>query len=1056
MPKDLLPKGLYDLLTTQGLKEKLEASEFEAHTEKLDPEDSHRRLADALAEQVSQTLAALPADGQSQRLQEQVRLINELLVYVRSRLQQEETTTNPDLLEEPPERLAALSEPNLRPEIPRISLSQPWLFTAGKDSPPLLHELSAELAGCNQVDILVSFITVSGVRKVIDVLRRITAADAHGNSQARIRVLTTTYIGATEQKALDMLAELPNSEVRVSLDGRRTRLHAKAWIFGRDTGFGSAYVGSANLSGAALMGGLEWTVKFTESGQTALFNRAKAHFESLWEDNEFQPYDPANTDHQRGLREALKRESGQPGPIANPTFFELQPKPFQEDILEQLETERIHGRSRNLLVAATGTGKTVMAAFDYRALARKEGGHPRLLFVAHRIEILQQAMATYRQVLRAPDFGELLSGHHSPGDHQHLFATIQSLQSQDLLNALGSDYWRVVVVDECHHIEARQFERFVSDIAPNVLLGLTATPERKDGRDILRHFDNRPDGTPAVQLRLWHALDLQLLAPFEYYACDDGEDYRSVDWSRPGLEQQQLDSILTGNDARARTVIQNWHQLVGDIAQCRALAFCVSIAHAHFMVEQFNRANIPAMLVTGETDTETRQSAQKQLETRQVNVLVTVDLYNEGVDLPFVDTLLLLRPTQSPTIFQQQIGRGLRLHDDKDNCLILDFVGQFQEGFRFDVLYRSITGLSRREILEGVEKGFGKLPSGCHIQLQKQAREQVLRSLKDAVNQNWRRLKTELRAYAALGGTASLTLGGFLHDQQLELADVYTMGSGNNRGWVNLQRAAGLLEYEPQAEEESYFSKRFSALLHVDDAEQLQLLEQVAENPAGYRIQDEQERLRLQMLAYQIDSQDQQTGSARDFLRRLAKAPPCCRELSELANCLEAQAHTHYQPLPGLDDTPLKLHARYSRREVLTAVGFLTEDKRRSSREGVVRLYDRNTELMFVTLDKSSARHEGVAYDDYAISPERFHWQSQNSAGPSTPVGRRYINQGDGPDSPWTFQLFVQETKDHAFRACGPVTFVDYRGEKPMSITWRLQYPLPPRLYEAFSVLRGQ
>lgn len=251
------------------------------------------------------------------------------------------------------------------------------------------------------------------------------------------------------------------------------------------------------------------------------------------------------------------------------------------------------------------------------------------------------------------------------------------------------------------------------------------------------------------------------------------------------------------------------------------------------MTAQFSQAGIPAMLVTGETDATTRQNARHQLETRQINIIVTVDLYNEGVDLPFVDTLLLLRPTQSPTVFQQQIGRGLRLFEGKENCLILDFVGQFQQGFRFDVLYRSITGLSRRDILEGVEKGFGKLPSGCHIQLQKQAREQVLRSLKEAVHQNWRRLKTELRAYATFEGTASLTLGGFLHDQQLELEDIYTLGSGGNRGWVNLQRAAGLLEHEPPAEEESYFSRRFSALLHVDDAEQLQLIEQVAEDPAG-------------------------------------------------------------------------------------------------------------------------------------------------------------------------------------------------------------------------------
>lgn len=517
-----------------------------------------------------------------------------------------------------------------------------------------------------------------------------------------------------------------------------------------------------------------------------------------------------------------------------------------------------------------------------------------------------------------------------------------------------------------------------------------------------------------------------------------------------------MDNILTGNHARASAVIDNWEQLVPDVSQCRALAFCVSIAHAQFMVQQFLRANIPAMLVTGETDRDTRQNARHALENREINVVVTVDLYNEGVDLPFVDTLLLLRPTQSPTIFQQQIGRGLRLHDDKENCLILDFVGQFQQTFRFDVLYRTITGLSRRDILEGVDKGFGKLPSGCHIQLQKKAREQVLRSLKEAVNQNWRRLKTEVRTYALLHGTERLTLGGFLHDQQLELSDVYTQGSGKNRGWVNLQRAAGLLPQTQELEEENYLSRRFSSLLHIDDIEQIQFLERVAERAASYSFETELERQRALMLAYQIDSHDKQVGTAKDFLQRLSEVPVCCIELKELAECLEMQAHTHTKPLPGLENTPLRLHCRYSRREVLTAVGFLTEQKRKSSREGVVRLADQRTELMFVTLDKSSARHEGVAYDDYAISRELFHWQSQNSAGPETQAGQRYVNQGDNLDSPWTFQLFVQETKDHAFRPCGPVQFVSYRGEKPMSITWKLEYPLPARLFEAFSLLRGQ
>lgn len=1055
MAERSLPKGLYDLLITQDIKHQLESSELESYIERLHPDDSHQRLADAVAEELSQLLAQLPQQGEDTKLQRQVALLNEVLVTARRHYQPEiSQAPQTGTLPEHPSRLLALDEHQRRPELPSIGLAQPWLFTAGKDSPPLLHELSAELANCNQVDILVSFITVSGVRKIIDILRRITAQDARGNSQAKLRVLTTTYVGATEQKALNLLAELPNCDVRVSLDGRRTRLHAKAWLFSRSTGFGSAYVGSANLSGAALMGGLEWTVKFTETGQRQLFNRAKAHFESLWEDNEFQPYDPANSEHQAVLRQALKREAGQGNIIANPTFFELQPKAFQEDILDQLTIEREHQRFRNLLVAATGTGKTVMAAFDYRAIARQQGGHPRLLFVAHRIEILQQARATYRQVLRSPNFGELLSGHHEASDYEHLFATVQSLHSQALLKRLGPDYWRVVVVDECHHIEARQFERFVSAVQPHILLGLTATPERHDGKDILRHFDNRPDGTPAVQLRLWHALDMQLLAPFEYYACDDEQDYRGIDWSKPALEKHQLDKLLTGNDARARAVVSNWDQLVDDIANCRALAFCVSVNHARFMADYFNKAGIKAMLVTGETDQETRRDARSCLESRKINVIVTVDLYNEGVDLPFVDTLLLLRPTQSATVFQQQIGRGLRLHEDKDSCLVLDFIGQ-SKGFQFDTLYQAITGLSRREILEGAQKGFGKLPSGCHLQLQKQAREQILKQLQDAVNQNWRRLKTELRSYVALHGRDALTLAQFIHDQRLELDDIYASGNKYNRGWVNLKQAVGLFA-NPVAEEAAYFSQRFSSLLHIDDVEQLNLLERVAESPAHYRINTERERLRLQMLAYQIDSHDNQTGAPEAFLQRLAAAPEAAQELKELAECLNLKAHAHYLPIQGLEHTPLKLHSRYSRREILTAVGYHTAEKRKSSREGVVRLHEQGIELMFVTLDKSSALHEGVAYDDYAISAELFHWQSQNAASASTPAGQRYIQQGEGSEMPWSFQLFVQETKAHAFRACGPLIYVSHRGEKPMSITWRLAQPLSARLFDSFSVLRAQ
>lgn len=1038
-----IQEGLYDLLKTHTLAKRIEESQLDELSEPLLEENSHSRLAEALAEQVSQILAALK-DEEGGKVETQLAFINDLLCYLHSH---QSATGKVDLLLSPAQALRVLHRGKKSPELPAIGLSQPWLFTAGKDSPALLHELRAELGNCDHIDILVSFITVSGVRKIIDILRQITSTDAEGCSRTSIRVITTTYIGATEQKALDMLASLPNCEVRVSLDGRRTRLHAKAWIFQRESGFGSAYVGSANLSGAALMGGLEWTVKFTEKGQPNLFHRAAAHFESLWEDGEFQPYHPDDPHHQRALSDALRRESGH-DMLDTPTFFDIQAKPFQAEILEQLASEREHGRLRNLLVAATGTGKTVMAALDYRNLAKKHGGQPRLLFVAHRRQLLQQAIRTYRQILRDPQFGETLAGNLQPTSYDHLFATVQSLQSRQLIPRLGTDYWQIVVIDECHHIAAQSFEQLMHQLRPRYLLGLTATPERSDGKSILNHFDNRPDGSPAAQLRLWQALDLQLLAPFEYYACDDDTDYRDIPWRRAD-ETSALDNLLTGNTVRARAVIQAWHNLVAAPARCKTLAFCVSIAHAHFMAAEFERAGLRSEVLTGQTSLRERLRCQHRLERGELHVLVTADLYNEGVDLPYVDTLLLLRPTQSITLFQQQIGRGLRLYPGKESCLIMDFVGQHRTDFRFDALYGSITGLSRREVLEGIDRGFGRLPSGCHIQLQKQAKENILSSLRNTINQGWRQLQQELRGYSAQQGTMQPSLLAFLHDQQLELADIYRPTNGVNSGWTNLKRSAGLLKDDPSAEE-AYFSRRLASLCHIDDVEQLQLIRRVAENGGHYQVSDPKIRVRLQMLAYQIDGQTRQNGTVESFLSRLSKVPLICDELRELTDYLDAKSQHLHLPMPGMEDTPLKLHAAYQQREILTAVGFLSADKRPPFRAGVLPLRDRRIELLFVTLDKSSALHEGVAYNDYAISPELFHWQSQNSASPGKESGRRYI---ESAHNGWRFQLFVRSNKGAPYYACGSLQFLDSHGERPMNIRWRLEQSLPMRLFRTFSLL---
>ena len=1057
-----LPDGLYDLLLTEGLARSLaELTPSRADVSPLKG-GATEFLTDAITRQLGALLDDLPGED-ADKVKAQLELVNGLLVMLRQRLVGGvgEVGTGPsadviDLIASPLRVLRAVQRDQQFPASPEIGLGVPWLFTAGKGSPSLLQEIRRELASSDQVDILVSFITVSGVRKLQDVLQQITAMGAQPTGQAprktRLRILTTTYTGATEARALDELARLPGCEVRVSLDGRRTRLHAKAWLFQRKSGFGSAYVGSANLSGAALTGGLEWTVKLTQRAQEALFARAVAHFETLWADSEFQRYDPDNVEHRQALAAALGRESFGGEPSTAISFFDLQPKTYQQEMLEQLANERAHGRTRNLLVAATGTGKTVVAAFDYRNTCRSEGGHPRLLFVAHREEILRQALRTYREVLRAPDFGELLTGSHQPERWDHLFATIDSLTSRNLVATVGANHWHTVVVDECHRLAADRFDTFAKAVRPSVLLGLTATPERSDGQPIAQYFDARPDGSPAVELRLWHALDLQLLAPFEYYACDDATDFSEVPWDRPG-EREAVDNLVTGNDVRARLVINEWRRLASDARQSRAIVFCVSVAHAEFMTDWLNRAGLPAACVVGTTASEERRRAPQRLLSGELCALVTVDLYNEGIDLPMVDTLLLLRPTQSPVLFQQQIGRGLRLAPPKkESCLVLDFVGQHRTEFRFDRLLSSLTGLSRRELTDGVENGFGSLPPGCHIHLQRQTREQVLQGLRALISQNWRRLKTELQTYAALRGRSTVQLADFLHDQALELGDVYRAGTGQGRsGWTALKRDAGLMVAEPGPEED-YFSRRFGDLLHVDDPRRLDVMAAVGTRHKDSQVPTAEEALGVQMLAYQIDGRHEQAGGHEAFMARVAQHPAIAAELVELSALLQARSTLGAHPVPGLEDTPLCLHAAYGAREILTAVGWLTASRRMPMVSGVLPIAIRKTELLFVTLDKSEGYHDRIAYHDYAISAERFHWQSQNSAGPDTPGGRRYL---ESATNGWQFQLFVRPRKGEAYRACGPVALESAEGDRPMNIIWKMHTPLPARLFREFSVLRG-
>lgn len=383
-------------------------------------------------------------------------------------------------------------------------------------------------------------------------------------------------------------------------------------------------------------------------------------FDSYWEQRAFQSYDTERDAEQ--LDAALARNGGKlTAAPDSETGLEVQPFLHQIEMLEDLEAERDKGHHRNLLVAATGTGKTVIAALDYKRLCDAAGRDLTLLFVAHRQEILKQSLRMYRNVMQKGSFGELFVGDHKPSDWKHVFARVQSLAALGV-DKVQPDHFDVVVIDEFHHAHAPTYRKLIESLNPLELLGLTATPERGDGVDVAKQFF---EGRSASELRLWDALDADLLVPFHYFGISDDVDLSRLEWKRGSYDVAQLDELYTGNEARAGKVIRELRDKLTSTEYMGAIGFCVSVQHAGYMAEVFNRAGIASVAVSGQTDDRERADALQQLRERRINCIFAVDLFNEGLDLPEVDTILLLRPTQSATIFLQQLGRGLRRADDK-------------------------------------------------------------------------------------------------------------------------------------------------------------------------------------------------------------------------------------------------------------------------------------------------------------------------------------------------------------------------------------------------------
>ena len=1063
--------GIYEQLITQLVEQNLDRETFHVGERSLEVGEAATWLSRFLTRLIEIAMDSVP-NGDS-RIHDQINLANNIVQWLSTHIK-DEALISENLIDSQGKILTALFDKSnpISADLPKYvdtimpitGLTQSELFCGSNVGVSLETEIKREIQSSDEIYWLVSFIKWTGIRIFKKELESFT------RSGKQLKIITTSYMGATDAKAVEFLASLPNTEVKLSYNTNRERLHAKSYLFMRNTGFHTGYIGSSNLSHSALTSGLEWNLKITSQEIPHIIEKSLSTFETYWQSPDFEHFD-GKAESREKLTNALQEAKGTFNNSTPSYYFDIKPHSHQQSILEKLQVERnLHNRYRNLVVAATGTGKTIISAFDF-ARFYAENPEAKFLFIAHREEILKQALGAYRGVLKNSDFGELWVGNNKPNKYQHLFASIQSLNNQ--LNsqteklALSEDYFDYIVIDEVHHISASSYRTVLKHFSPQILLGLTATPERHDGTDILSDFCN----VIAAEIRLPEAINQRHLSPFQYFAIDDDTDLTKISWSKGRYDIAELTHLYTYNDQRVLRILQSLQEVVTDISQMRALAFCVSKQHARFMAQKFTLHNIACGVLTSD-NAKDREVMQQQLKSKQINVLFVVDIFNEGVDIPELDTLLFLRPTESLTIFLQQLGRGLRLTNDKECCTILDFVGNSRPEYDFSSKFRALVGKTNQAIAKEVKQGFPHLPLGCRIELQEKTQAMILRNINQAtLNRN--KLISLIINYPH-ATNLPLTLTNFLKfHPDIALEDIYKIKIGTFGGWAVLLSASKNIEITPEnkALYAAYYRAINNRLLNCSSISYLRFIKALCDNNfsvpalngndtdtnAQIHQQKHQQQFAL-MCHYDFwDKTGKQLGFDNVATSLLAlRNTTLLSELADVIAMLIERLEVSEFTMPKVnnsvvDSSPLNMHVRYPKEHILVAFGDSTFNKKSSSREGVLNITDANTELLFVTLNKCEKQFSATTmYHDYAISPTLFHWQTQNSARPESGRGLGYITQ---KETKKTFLLFVREQgKDENGRTMGfvnfgPVDFVKYEGSQPMNITWKLKHPMPAYLW---------
>ena len=1025
--------GIYSSLVSKSLKDLLDEASLSKEISLLEPAEAPAFLSSKLHDVLKKALEVI---GNNESLKDQISLYNRVIKEIQKIDPEFPDETIPD--SEPKILDAVLrTGQNKKPETPTTSIVFSSLFTGARGTPQLAKELLTEMKSADKVDILVSFIKNSGFRTLLQGFNDLR------ERMIEVRIITTTYIGATDPECIEALSKYPNVKVKVSYDTKHTRLHAKAYCFYRESGFTTAYVGSSNMSDPAMSEGLEWNIKVTNQDMPHIIKAFSAEFEGYWNSSSFVDYKP-EIDREKltlALREANKTvKNNQPN-----VFVDITPHPFQKRILESLEAEReVRNSFRNLIVAATGTGKTIITVVDYLNQVKKQKGRrPKILFLAHREEIVSQSLAIFRMALKDNDFGHQMGGGRpDPSAYDNIFCTIQTFSERKFWKNLNQDFFEYVVIDEAHHAAANSYQG-VFELKPKILIGLTATPERMDGSNILEFFNNRV----AAQLRLPEALEEKLLCPFQYFCVTDPlniNDEKFWDkgkYSTAQLENLYVDSLFEAK-SRIKSILQALETYcIKNVSLYKALGFCVSIRHAEFMANEFNKHGIKSIALTSNSSEEDRKKAIRSLKQGDITFIFTVDLFNEGVDIPEIDLVLFLRPTDSLTVYLQQLGRGLRHSKDtgKECLLVLDFVAQMHKRYRIDRKLAALLPNDRFNIEKEVKNGFPHLPPGCVIQMEKQAMKVILENIKSAYSKLDNYIPETIKAFKQDTGL-NLTFNNYFNYHEIPAANALL-----RKTWSEWKNCAGLMQTPVD-----------------DDLDILRLsLAQISKR-TGFKLLTKLKN-GLKNKSFSFDSLEEKNLAfsliwrnktkllkEEDLFETLKKNPTVLEDLDEIIDyCLDSTPVYSGYLYAGI---PLELHANYGNDEIQAAFGRNTISSNTQKGLGVLHFPEKKAYALLVTLKKAEKDFsETTRYKDYPISDTLFHWESPSKTKQMHIEGQNLIHHLRRNYNIFLF-VRIEKKKDHLavpYQFLGKVHQKQFYGERPISFIWELEHPMPAALLEA-------